>query len=58
MMNNEQNLEQAALVILKSTGLSVLEAALIAKEALAANRGKVKRAKRCLAATDRRAYNE
>ncbi len=36
MMNNEQNIEQAALVILKSTGISILEAAMIAKETLEA----------------------
>lgn len=42
--------ETAAIEILRSTGVSVLEAALIAREALAANRGQLKRAKRCLAA--------
>ena len=36
--------------ILRSTGVGVLEAALIAREALAANRGQIKRTKRCLAA--------
>ena len=36
--------------ILRSTGIGVLEAALIAKEALGANRGQVKRVRRCLAA--------
>ena len=41
---------QAALAILNSTGVPVLEAAILAKEALAANRGSIKRARRCLAA--------
>ncbi len=41
---------QAALAILNATGVPVLEAAILAKEALAANRGSIKRARRCLAA--------
>lgn len=42
--------ELAALEILKSTGLPVLEAALLAKEALTAGRGRLKRTQRCIAA--------
>ena len=44
--------KQAALILLKSTGVNILEAALIAKEALAAGRGKVKRARQCIVAGD------
>lgn len=40
--------EHAALAVLLSTGVDVLEAALIAKEALDAARGQLKRAKLCL----------
>lgn len=40
--------ELAALAVLRSTGMDVLEAALIAKDALAAARGQLKRAKLCL----------
>lgn len=40
--------ELAALEILKSTRVGVMEAALVAKEALAAGRGRVKRARRCV----------
>lgn len=40
--------ERAALEVLRSTGVDILEAALIAKEALAAARGQLKRAKLCL----------
>ncbi len=40
--------EIAALAILKSTGVDVIEAALIAKEALANGRGRVKRARLCI----------
>ena len=36
MMNNEQNIEQAALAILRSTGISILDAAMLAKTALEA----------------------
>ena len=42
---------QAALAILNATGVPVLEAAILAKDALAANRGSIKRARRCLAAS-------
>ena len=40
--------EQAALEVLKSTGIDVLEAALVAKEALECGRGRVKRARECV----------
>ena len=36
MMNNEQNIEQAVLAILRSTGISILDAAMVAKTALEA----------------------
>lgn len=42
--------EQAALTVLKSTKVDILEAALVAKEALEAGRGRVKRARKCIAA--------
>lgn len=42
--------ELAALAILRDTGVPILEAALIAREALAVNRGQTKRTRRCLAA--------
>ncbi len=40
--------ETAALEVLKSTGIDVLEAVLMAKEALARGRGRVKRARACI----------
>lgn len=43
--------ETAALEVLKSTGIDVLEAALMAKEALARGRGRVKRALPVFAST-------
>ena len=46
------NEERAAIAVLKSTGVNVLEAALMAKEALAAGRGRLKRARACIAAGD------
>lgn len=49
-MRRLTDIEKAALVVLKSTGVDVLEAALVAKEALAAGRGRVKRARRCISA--------
>lgn len=51
-MNTNEQIEesQAALAILKSTGVNVLEAALIAKDALSAGCGKLKRARLCIAA--------
>ena len=50
MTPTQQTDHQAALAILNATGVPVLEAAILAKEALAANRGSIKRARRCLAA--------
>ena len=41
---------KAALAVLQSTGIDILEAAILAKEALSACRGKIGRARRCLAA--------
>ncbi len=40
--------EQAALEVLRATGIDVLEAALVAKEALECGRGRVKRARECV----------
>ena len=42
------NRERAALEVLRSTGIDVLEAALVAKEALEWGRGRVKRARECV----------
>ena len=42
--------ELAALQALKNTGVDVLEAALVAREALQAGRGRVRRARACIAA--------
>ena len=42
--------EMAALVVLKSAGEDLMEVAIIAKEAMAAGRGRLKRARRCIAA--------
>ena len=42
--------ELAALEILRSTGVDVLEAAMVAKEALRAGRGRVRRARKCIEA--------
>ena len=42
--------DTAALEILRATGCDVLEAALVAKEALVAGRGRVKRARECISA--------
>lgn len=44
--------EQAALTVLKGTGVNILEAALLAREALSAGRGRLRRARRCLQAGD------
>lgn len=49
-MNEITSQERAALAVLKSTKVNILEAALVAKEALAAGRGRVKRARKCIAA--------
>ena len=40
--------EQAALEVLRSTGVDVLEAALVAREALECGRGRVRRARECV----------
>ena len=42
--------DTAALEILKSTGINILEAAILAKEALEAGRGRIRRARKCLTA--------
>ena len=42
--------EMAALAVLKSAGEDLMEVAIIAKEAMEAGRGKLKRARRCIAA--------
>ena len=48
-MNTEINdRERAALEVLRTTGVDVLEAALVAKEALECGRGRVKRARECI----------
>ena len=49
-MKEISDLEKAALEVLKNTGSDVLEAALVAKAALAVGRGRVKRAMKCIAA--------
>ncbi len=49
-MNNISTEDMAALAVLKSTNVNVLEAAIVAKEALVAGRGRVKRARKCIAA--------
>ena len=41
-------IDSAALEVLRSTGIDVLEAALVAKEALAQGRGRVRRARECV----------
>ena len=48
-MNTENSdREQAALEVLRSTGVDVLEAALVAREALECGRGRVRRARECV----------
>ena len=48
-MNTEnRDRERAALEVLRSTGVDVLEAALVAKEALECGRGRVRRARECV----------
>ena len=42
--------ERAAIAVLESTGVDVLEAAILVKEALVMNHGRVKRVRKCLAA--------
>lgn len=50
MKKRNKDNELAVIEILRSTGIDILEAALIAKRALEAGRGRVKRALRCIAA--------
>ena len=50
MNNHGTDKEQAALAILKSTGADILEAAIVAKKALEAGHGRIRRAMKCLAA--------
>ena len=50
MKSNKTSKEQAAIELLKSTGVDILEAALVAKTAIAAGRGRIKRALKCLEA--------
>lgn len=45
-----KNEELAAIEVLRQTGVDVVEAALIAKTALEAGRGRVKRARECIEA--------
>ena len=47
-MKTIEDREMAALEVLKTTGIDVLEAALLAKEALQCGRGRVKRARACI----------
>ena len=48
-MNTEnREREQAALEVLRSTGVDILEAALVAREALECGRGRVRRARECV----------
>ena len=47
-MKTIEDREMAALEVLKSTGVDILEAALVAKEALEYGRGRVKRARECV----------
>ena len=47
-MTTIEDRELAALEVLRSTGVDVLEAALVAKEALKSGRGRVKRARACI----------
>ena len=42
--------QQAAMEVLSSTGIDILEAALLAKEVLSAGRGQIRRARRCIEA--------
>ena len=50
--NTQPHDEQAALAVLQSTGINILEAALLAREALNTGRGRLRRARRCLQAGD------
>lgn len=48
MKSQYTNLDRAALEVLRKTGINVLDAALVAKEALEKGRGRLKRARRCI----------
>lgn len=48
MDNKVTETERAALEVLRSTGVGVLEAALVAREVLAEGRGQVKRVRKCM----------
>ena len=48
MVREISDKEQAALEVLRSTGVDVLEAAMVAKEALCCGRGRVRRARACI----------
>ena len=50
MNGNNTEIDTAALEVLKSTGINILEAAILAKEVIDAGRGKIRRARKCLAA--------
>ena len=48
MKKNPSNEEKAALEVLRKTGINVLDAALVAREALEKGHGRLKRARRCI----------
>ena len=48
MKNRNTDEERAALEVLRKTGINLLDAALVAKEALEKGRGRLKRARRCI----------
>ena len=50
MNRNNTDIDTAALAVLRSTGINILEAAILARDALEAGRGRVRRARKCLAA--------
>ena len=50
MNGNNTDMDTAALAVLRSTGINILEAAILAREALEVGRGRVSRARKCLAA--------
>ena len=50
MKTSNTEIDRAALEVLRSTGINILEAAILAKEALGAGHGRIRRARKCLAA--------
>ena len=48
LMNTQSVQEQAAVAILRATGANLIEVALVAKAALEAGRGQIKRAMKCV----------